>query len=103
MRPESSHDLFREPARLVRSGDVYLIPLLPGQQTLVTILGLGSPPWNPRLTVMLVGAHEGLVVGVPPVGTPGPLLRHYWCVCSFVEEGNWSLVRHEATPVFQLP
>jgi hypothetical protein len=85
---------------MVRIGDVYLIPLLPGKQALATILGLGAPSWNPRLTVMLVGASDRVVEGAPPADPPGAPVLRYWCVCSFPEEGGWALVRRGtgATP-----
>ncbi len=88
---------------MVRTGDIYLIPLLPGQQVLATILGLGVPPWNPRLAVMLVGVYECLVMDVPAIGFPNTLMQRFWCVCSFVEEGKWSLVRRATPTGSELP
>jgi hypothetical protein len=78
---------------MVQAGDVYLVTLQPGKQALATVLGLGAPPWNPRLRVMLVGAYDCLVEGSPPGDLPGLLAQRYWCVCSFVEDGKWALVR----------
>lgn len=77
-----------------RTGDVYLIPLLPGKQALATVLGLGAPSWNPGFQVMLIGAYNCLVAGSAPTSNPGTVMKRYWCECSFIQEGNWSLVRH---------
>src|SRR4051812_35615223 len=88
---------------MVRAGDVYLIPLLPGKQAVATVLGLGAPPWNPRLQVMLVGVYDCLVEGDPLADLPGMLAQRYWCVCSFLEEGRWSLVQRGTPPASGQP
>ena len=85
---------------LACSGDVYLIPLLQGKQALATVLGVGSAPWNRHLAVMLVGAHNCIITGAPPTDSPPALIARYWCCCSFIEEGNWSLVKPGTTGPF---
>jgi hypothetical protein len=87
---------------MIQSGDVFLVPLLAERRALATILGFGSPAWNPRLTVMLVAAHDCLVIGDPPKELPDKIAHQYWCVCSFVEEGNWSLIRRDADTKLKL-
>ncbi len=78
---------------MVQPGDIYLIPLQMGKQALATVLGLGTPPWSPRLHVMFIGAYDCPVEDTPPADLPRMLAQRYWCLCSFVEEGKWSLVR----------
>src|SRR5262249_10367097 len=80
---------------MIRTGDVYLIPLLPGKQALVTIVGLGNLPWEPFAPVMLVEAYNCLIPGPLPTDLPTATVARYWCVVSFAEVGNWSLVRRE--------
>lgn len=83
---------------MVRVGDLYLIPLVPGKHALATVLGLGAPPWNPRLRAMLIGAYNCLVDCTPPADMPTTPVRRYWCVGSFIDEGKWVLVRR-GTPL----
>ncbi|VTR98305.1 unnamed protein product [Gemmata massiliana] len=78
---------------MVRIGDVYLIPLLPSKQAVATVLGLGIPTWNLLSQVMLIGVYDYLIEGTPPTDLPERLVRPYWCICSFVEEGKWSLIQ----------
>ncbi len=78
---------------MVRVGDVYLIPLLPGKQALAAALALGAHPWLPRLRVMLIGAYNCIVEGTAPADLPEMLAQRYWCVGSFIAEGKWSLLR----------
>jgi hypothetical protein len=80
---------------MVRPGDIYLIPLLPGKRALATILGLGGASWNPCLQAMYVAAHDFIVDDTPPADLPHTRLRRYWCVTSLVEEGKWDLVRRD--------
>jgi hypothetical protein len=78
---------------MVRVGDVYLIPLLPGKQALATIIALGAPSWNSRLQGMLVRVYNWVIEGTPPADLPEVVAQRYWCVDSFIVEGKWALVR----------
>ena len=88
---------------MVSAGDIYLIPLLPGRHVVATVLNLGAAPWNPRIEIMLIGIRNRLIDGTLPVELPGLLAQQYWCDCSFVEEGKWSLVRHENPATSERP
>jgi hypothetical protein len=78
----------------VHKGDVYLIPVHGDQQAVVTILSVGFLSWNPLLAIMLVGVHDRLVQRQAESAMSAPFISQYWCVCSFVEQGHWSRVRH---------
>lgn len=82
-----------DPGAMVQTGDVYLIPLLPGKHALAMVLGLDAPPWNPRLQIIHLGAYDCLIDGPLPTTLPGRMAQRYCCICSFVEEGKWTLVR----------
>jgi hypothetical protein len=90
-------------ASMIQCSEIYLIPLFPGQRAIAAILGLGSPAWNPRLKVMHIVAFDRIVVNEPPRELPGNVVQQCWCSCSFVEEGNWSLVRRGEKTDIQFP
>jgi hypothetical protein len=52
---------------------------------------------------MLVGAYACLVEDIPPADAPGPLAQQYWCLCSFVDEGQWLLVRRGCPAASEQP
>jgi hypothetical protein len=83
---------------MVQPGDVYRIPLVSGHHAVVTILGLGHPPWNPSWSVMLAGIHERAILQDAPINWPVTVIERYWCDCAFVADGKWSLVERGTVP-----
>jgi hypothetical protein len=85
----------------IRVGNTYAVPLEKGKTTFVKVLGLGKH----RLgfsEAMLVETYGSLATG------PGPShlrerhpLRRYCSCCSFVEEGDWSLIEYDSSTIPQ--
>jgi hypothetical protein len=78
---------------IVRTGDVYLIPLLQERWAIATIISAARLEWDASLPIMLIGVHNAVVTGRAREHLPTEPMKHYWCYCSFIGEGHWLLVR----------